>query len=82
MPDNLKIDILTLKKDKAAIFTLNKVFFSSLSRPHDDRPCVDDVSYDWGSCLDNMFLSRKGCQDPWDLNTGTHLFICDNFKLF
>ena len=70
MPNNLKIDILSLVKDKANILTLSKTLFSSLSRPEDDRACVDDVAYDWGSCLDRMFYLEKGCQDPWNVNPG------------
>ena len=70
MPDNLKIDMLSLKKNIANIFTLKKTLFSSLSRPQDDRPCVDDVLYDWGNCLDKMFYANKGCQDPWYVNKG------------
>ena len=70
MPDNLKIDIFSLVKDKATIITLHKSFFSSLSRPEDERKCVDDKTYDWGNCLDSMFYAPKGCQDPWYVNKG------------
>ena len=70
MPDNLKIDILSLVKNKAAIISLQKSFFSSLSRPEDDRDCVADKTYDWGNCLDEMFYLTRGCQDPWYVNTG------------
>ena len=70
MPDNFKIDLLSLRKDHAHVITLRKTSFTSLSRPQDDRECVDDSSYDWKSCLDNMFYKRKGCQDPWYVNQG------------
>ena len=70
MPNNLKIDIFSLVKDKATIITLHKSFFSSLSRPEDGRECVEDKNYDWGNCLDNMFYTAKQCQDPWYVNTG------------
>ena len=70
MPDNFKIDLLSLQKDHATVFNLRKTFFTSLSRPQDDRPCMDDSSFDWGNCLDKMFYARKGCQDPWYVNPG------------
>ena len=73
MPDNFKIDLLSLRKDHAHVITLRKTSFTSLSRPQDDRECVDDNSYDWKSCLDNMFYKRKGCQDPWYVNQGTKI---------
>ena len=75
MPDNLKIDVFSLKENEAAVFTLKKIFSSSLSRPESHRPCVDDKSYSWGNCLDNLFYIERGCQDPWYVNKGKQDYV-------
>merc|ERR1719483_1351516 len=69
--------MLSLKKDHATVLTLGKSFFSSLNRPKAYRPCIEDVSFLWGDCLDELFYTRKGCQDPWFVNP-VSLPICTN----
>ena len=73
MPNNLKIDLMALEEDHANVITLGKTSFTSLSRPKHDRECVEDTSYDWKACLDNLFYSIKGCQDPWYVNPGKYI---------
>ena len=73
MPNNLKIDLMAMEEDHANVITLRKTSFTSISRPQDDRQCVEDTSYDWKACLDNLFDSKKGCQDPWYVNPGKYM---------
>ena len=74
MPNNYKIDNLKLKyghhkwvlyykpnclrRDHENSFTITKVSNTYLSRT--DRPCEQKSDYNWGYCLDELFMLRKG----------------------
>ena len=73
LPNNYKIDNLKLRysfflnywvwkihirKDHENSFTLSKVSNTYLSRT--DRECESKSNYNWGYCLDELFMLRKG----------------------
>ena len=58
MPNNLKIEAKTLRKDYDNTITLTKRYDTSLSRS--SRVCNQEKDYNWGSCLDEMFYQTKG----------------------
>lgn len=76
LPNNYKIDNLKLRKDHENSFTLSKVSNTYLSRT--DRECESKSNYNWGYCLDELFMLRKGCQDPWHYNPKIKLPACTN----
>ena len=43
-----------------------------------DKECEEQEDYNWGDCLDEMFYLKKGCQDPWNVNSRVPLRICTN----
>ena len=90
MPDSFKIDHSTLHSEHATTFILRWTSHSyssnksiSLSHAHmksisrSDKECEEE-DYNWGDCLDEMFYSKKGCQDPWNVNPRVPLRVCTN----
>ena len=43
-----------------------------------DRRCEEESGYNWRTCLDHLFYTYKGCQDPWYTNPGLELPVCTN----
>ena len=78
MPNSLRIDLLNLRRDQANIFTLKKRQMTNLNR--DDRQCDEREDYNWRTCLDQLFYTYKGCQDPWQVNPGVDLPVCSNIS--
>ena len=78
MPNSLRIDLLNLRRDQANIFTLKKRRMTNLNRA--DRQCEEREDYNWRTCLDHLFYSNKGCQDPWDVNPQVELPVCSNLS--
>ena len=78
MPNSLRIDLLNLRRDQANIFTLKKRRMTSLNRGA--RQCDEGEDFNWRTCLDRLFYSDKGCQDPWHVNTQLDLPACSNIS--
>ena len=78
MPNSIRIDLLNLRRDQANIFTLKKRRMTKLNRA--DRRCEEREEFNWRTCLDQLFYSDKGCQDPWNVNTKVDLPTCSNIS--
>ncbi len=45
---------------------------------HKLRPCTEDLSYDYETCIDLSFSKMRGCQAPWHYYNNSDISICQN----
>ena len=80
MPNNYKVDTLALKEEEETTIKLSKSFFTALDKPDKGQPCVSGNNYIWSECLDGLFYSERGCQDPWNYYQAIPLPFCSNIS--
>ena len=80
MPNNFKINSLLLRDQEETVIKLSKTFFTALSKPYSDQPCVKRNDYKWAECLDSLFYADRGCQDPWHVYSNISVPYCSNIS--
>ena len=76
MANIMKIEPSMLDWKSATSFSITKRKFKALNR--EDKECESKSDYIWNDCLDEMFYLRKGCQDPWNVNSNIPIRVCTN----
>ena len=44
-----------------------------------EKPCNEDLSYDFFKCVESYFYKQNGCQFPWNVYKDLDLPVCSNY---